>query len=157
MVFGLFRRKEKTQAALARTRSGWGGGIASLFRGATLADDAFWEDVEEALMSADVGVETTLKLVEDVRTRVREENVTGRDEVVELFKEEMAVLLEKTDDSVWKWYEGDDLPVKPFVLLVVGVNGVGKTTSIAKLAAHYQRMGKRVVIAAGDTFRAAAI
>jgi fused signal recognition particle receptor len=157
MVFGLFRRKEKTQAALARTRTGWGGGIASLFRGATLADDALWEDVEEALMSADVGVETTLKLVEDVRKRVREENVTGRDEVVELFKEEMAALLEQTDDSVWRWYEGDDLPVKPFVLLIVGVNGVGKTTSIAKLAAHYQRMGKRVVIAAGDTFRAAAI
>ena len=157
MVFGLFRRKEKTQAALARTRRGWGGGIASLFQRGTRADDALWEGVEEALMSADVGVETTLKLVEDVRTRVREEGVTGRDEVVELFKEEMAVLLEPADDSVWKWYEGDDLKVKPFVLLVVGVNGVGKTTSIAKLAAHYQRMGKRVVIAAGDTFRAAAI
>ena len=157
MVFGLFRRKDKTQAALAKTRRGWGGGIASLFQRGTLADDALWEDVEEALMSADVGVETTLKLVEDVRTRVREENVTGRDEVVELFKEEMAVLLEPADESAWKWYEGDDLPVKPFVLLVVGVNGVGKTTSIAKLAAHYQRMDKKVIIAAGDTFRAAAI
>ncbi|MDA1036232.1 MAG: signal recognition particle-docking protein FtsY [Chloroflexi bacterium] len=154
MVFRLFKRKEKTTEALARTRKGWGGGLGALFQGATLSDDALWEQVEDALISADVGVDTGLALVNRVRQRVRDEGAT---DVVEMFKEELAVLLDPEDKGIWDWYDQEELPVKPFVLMVVGVNGVGKTTSIAKLTQHYQELGKKVLIGAGDTFRAAAI
>ena len=154
MVFRLFKRKDKTTQALARTRKDWGGGLGALFQGATLSDDALWEQVEDALISSDVGVDTSLGLVNRVRQRVRDE---GASDVVELFKEEMAVLLDPVDPAIWDWYDQPDLPVKPFVLMVIGVNGVGKTTSIAKLTRHYQEMGKKVMVAAGDTFRAAAI
>ena len=157
MVFNFLRRKDKTTDALARTRSGWGGGLAALFQNASLSDERLWEGLEEALISADVGVETSLATVNAVRRRVREEETTDPDEVVELFKEELAFLLEPEDKTFWDWYDRPDLPAKPFVLMVVGVNGAGKTTSIAKLAAHYRRMGKSVLIGAGDTFRAAAI
>ncbi len=157
MVFRFFRRREKTTSALARTRSGWGGGLAALFQGAVLSDDALWESLEEALITADIGVETSLATVERVRRRVREEGVGDPAEAPELFKEELALLLDTEDKSIWDWYDREDLAAKPFVLMVVGVNGVGKTTSIAKMTAHYQQLGKTVLIGAGDTFRAAAI
>jgi fused signal recognition particle receptor len=154
MVFRLFKRKDKTTQALARTRKGWGGGLSALFQGATLSDEALWEQVEDALISSDVGVDASLALVNRVRQRVRDESAT---DVVEMFKQEMAVLLDPVDTTIWDWYDQPELPVKPFVLMVVGVNGVGKTTSIAKMTRHYQEMGKKVMVAAGDTFRAAAI
>ena len=154
MVFRLFRHKEKTTEALAKTRKGWGGGLSALFQGATLSDEALWEQVEGALISADVGVNTSLALVNRVRQRVRDESAF---DVIEMFKEEMAVLLDSKDKAVWDWYDQENLPAKPFVLMVVGVNGVGKTTSIAKLTKHYQELGKTVMVGAGDTFRAAAI
>jgi fused signal recognition particle receptor len=157
MVFRLFRSKDKTSKALARTRKGWGGGLGSLFQGATLSDDALWEQVEDALISSDVGVDTSLALVNRVRQRVREEGAPSASDVVEMFKEEMAVLLDPKDKTIWDWYDQEDLAAKPFVLMVVGVNGVGKTTSTAKLAKHYQELGKTVMVGAGDTFRAAAI
>jgi fused signal recognition particle receptor len=154
MAFKLFRRKDKTNDALARTRKGWGGGLSALFQGATLSDDSLWEEVEDALISSDVGVDTSLALVNRVRQRVRDE---GSSDVVEMFKEEMAVLLDPKDTGIWDWYDQEELAAKPFVLMVVGVNGVGKTTSIAKLTQHYQSLGKKVMVGAGDTFRAAAI
>ena len=154
MVFRLFKRKQKTSQALARTRKGWGGGLAALFENATLSDESLWEQVEDALISADVGVDTSLALVNRVRQRVREEGAT---DVVEMFKEEMAVLLDPEDKTVWDWYDQETLPVKPFVLMIVGVNGAGKTTSIAKLVKHYHSLGMKVLVGAGDTFRAAAI
>jgi fused signal recognition particle receptor len=154
MVFRLFKRKDKTTQALARTRKGRGGGLGALFQGATLSDESLWEEVEDALISSDVGVDASLALVNRVRQRVRDEGAT---DVVEMFKEEMAVLLDPVDPTIWDWFDQPDLPVKPFVLMVVGVNGVGKTTSIAKMTRHYQEMGKKVMVAAGDTFRAAAI
>ena len=157
MVFNFLRRKDKTSHALARTRKGWGGGLASLFQGAMLSDERLWEGLEDALISADVGVETSLEVVNGVRQRVREEGVSDPDEVIELFKEELAFLLDPADKSFWNWYDQEQLAAKPFVLMIVGVNGSGKTTSIAKIAAHYQRMGKSVLIGAGDTFRAAAV
>jgi fused signal recognition particle receptor len=157
VVFRLFKRKDKTTQALAQTRKGWGGGLTSLFQGAVLSDDALWEQVEDALISADIGVDTALALVNGVRQKVRESGATDAADVVEMFKEEMAVLLDPEDTSVWDWYDREELSVKPFVLMVVGVNGVGKTTSIAKIAQHYQNLGKKVMVGAGDTFRAAAI
>ena len=157
MALNFLRRKEKTTGALARARSGWGGGLSALFQSASLSDERLWEGMEEALISADVGVETSLAVVNAVRRRVREEEVSDPAEVLELFKEELAFLLEPPDKTFWDWYDRPDLPAKPFVLMVVGVNGAGKTTSIAKLAAHYRDMGKSVLIGAGDTFRAAAV
>ncbi len=157
MVFRFFRRKEKTSGALARTRAGWGGGLSSLFQGAVLSDESLWESLEDALISADVGVDASLALVNRVRQRVRDEGISNPADAPELFKEELAVLLDPADTTIWDWYDREDLAAKPFVLMVVGVNGVGKTTSIAKLTAHYQRLGKSVLIGAGDTFRAAAI
>ena len=157
MALNFLRRKDKTTGALARARSGWGGGLSALFQSASLSDKRLWEGMEEALVSADVGVETSLAVVNAVRRRVREEEIGGAGEVLELFKEELAFLLEPPDKTFWDWYDRPDLPAKPFVLMVVGVNGAGKTTSIAKLAAHYRDMGKSVLIGAGDTFRAAAI
>jgi fused signal recognition particle receptor len=154
VVFRLFKRKDKTTQALARTRKGWGGGLGALFAGATLSDEALWEKLEDALVSADVGVETSLALVNRVRGRVRDE---GGTDVAEMFKEELALLLDPEDTSVWDWYDREDLPVKPFVLMVVGVNGAGKTTSIAKLVKLYQEDGRKVLLGAADTFRAAAI
>jgi len=154
MVFRLFKRKEKTTAALARTRKGWGGGLGTLFQGATLSDETLWEEVEDALISADVGVDTSLAILNRVRQRVRGE---GSTDVVEMFKEELAALLDPEDTSIWDWYDQEELPMKPFVLMVVGVNGVGKTTSIAKITKHYQEIGKKVIVCAGDTYRAAAI
>ena len=154
MVFRLFKRKDKTTQALARTRKGWGGGLGAFFQSGTLSGEALWEQVEDALISSDVGVDASLALVNRVRQRVRDESAT---DVVEMFKEEMAVLLDPVDTTIWDWYDQPELPVKPFVLMVVGVNGVGKTTSIAKMTRHYQEMGKKVMVAAGDTFRAAAI
>ena len=157
MVFRLFRRKEKTSQALAKTRRGWGGGLSTIFQNATLSDDSLWEELEDALISADVGVDTSLATVNKVRQRVREEGMADTAAVIETFKEEMAVLLDPPDKSIWDWYDQEALPASPLVLMVVGVNGVGKTTSIAKMTQHYQALGKKVVIGAGDTFRAAAI
>ena len=131
--------------------------MRAIFARGALGSDALWEAVEEALITADVGVETSLGLVNAVRERVRQEGTRGAGDVVEMFKEEMAVLLDPKDKSIWDWYDQENLKAKPFVLLIVGVNGAGKTTSIAKLAAHYAKLGKRVIIGAGDTFRAAAI
>ena len=142
MVFRLFRKKDTTRRALARTRRGWGGGIRSLFEGAALSDEALWERLEDALIAADVGVDASLGLVNAVRERVRAEGAADADAVAELFKEEMALLLDPADPSIWDWYDQPELPAKPFVLLVVGVNGTGKTTSVAKLAHHYGLMGQ---------------
>ena len=157
MLSRLFRRKEKTKAALLKTRRGWGGSIGAILGRGPLADDTLWEEVEEALVVADVGVKTTAELLHRVRQRVREEKVASAEEVVELLKGEMAALLEPEDKSIWDWYDQKELRAKPLVLLVAGANGVGKTTSIAKLAYHYQQLGKRVILGAADTFRAAAI
>ncbi len=157
MVLRLFRRKGKTQAALAKTRRGWGGSIAALLRRGPLVDDALWEEMEDALVAADVGVETTTELVQRVRRLVGEERVKSNERVSELFKEEMVRLLRPEDGGAPDAREQETLTAKPFVVLVVGVNGAGKTTSIAKLAYHYGQTGKRVIIAAADTFRAAAI
>ncbi len=109
MVFKLFRRREKTHHALTKTRQGWGGGISAILGRGPLTDDALWEEVEESLVAADVGVKTTQELVRKVRQRVQEEG-TGAAEVVELFKEEMTVLLELEDKSVWDYYDQETLP-----------------------------------------------
>jgi len=147
-MLNLFRRPRKTDQGLRRTREVWWGKVRGLLQrpagGAEL-----WDDLEELLISADVGVSTTTKLIERLRERVRSEKAAA---IEALLKEEIVAILQ-SDDGAEAVAPGEGLRV----ILVIGVNGVGKTTSIAKLAHSLKSQGKRVMLAASDTFRAAAI
>ncbi len=142
--------KKKISDSLARTRSSVFGQITSLFGGGEI-DDELWDDLEALLIQADVGVETTMDLIETVRQRVTREGVTKLADAQSILKEEMQRLLDGNNASDF------DRERLVTVVLVVGVNGSGKTTTIAKLANYYQRQGRKVILAAADTFRAAAI
>jgi fused signal recognition particle receptor len=142
--------KNKIRESLTRTRHSVFGQISGLFGGGEI-DDELWDDLEALLIQADLGVETTMDLIEVVRQRVRQEGVTKPTEAQVILKEEMRNLLDGYAPS-----EIDRTRILT-VILVVGVNGSGKTTTIAKLANHYQKQGKKVILAAADTFRAAAI
>jgi len=120
--------------------------------GKSQVDDAVLDALEELLIAADVGVETTVKIIERLEQRVARDKYLSTKELDQLLKEEIAALLAYTDVASVM----DDLPV-PYVILVVGVNGVGKTTTIGKLAARYQQAGQHVILGAADTFRAAAV
>ena len=145
------QRKEKTARAAEKTRSAWFGRIASLFRGAQLDDD-LWDQVEELLVSADVGIGPAQRLIDRLKQLVREQRVADPEDALGLLKQEMVSVL-----SVAGAEPTPEANEAPLVILVVGVNGSGKTTSIAKLARMYQDDGKRVLLGAADTFRAAAI
>lgn len=141
---------ERFSKRLSRTRNVLSTGIADLFgRG---IDDAAWEGLEEMLISADVGVETTLALVERLRERTRTEGVTTSDGVVALLRDELLLQVDVGDRTLARSTDGE-----PTVWLVTGVNGTGKTTTIGKLAKAQRDQGRKVMLAAGDTFRAAAI
>ncbi len=152
----LLRSEEKTveeqkiQQSLTKTRQGIFGRIGSLFQANEITDD-LWEELEALLIQADVGVNTTLKLVETVKARVAREGIKRTEDAYTILKEEMVALFGEAPPMAI------DVPRLLTVVLVVGVNGSGKTTSIAKLAHYYKRRGRRVVLAAADTFRAAAI
>ncbi len=143
--------REKTASAVEKTRSTWFGRVAGVFSRGQL-DDETWDELEELLIGADVGVGPTQRLLERLKERVREERTSRPEDAVEILKQEMVDIL-TVDDG------GSSLAVDqpPLVLLIVGVNGAGKTTSIAKIARWYQESDKRVLLAAADTFRAAAI
>jgi fused signal recognition particle receptor len=150
--------EEKTEQALARTRRSWFGRIAGILDRGKIDED-LWLDLEEVLLGADVGVKTTEKILHDVRDRIEKEHVRDAHEVRALLKEEMVGILESVPFKGALWGPDEDaapLP-GPGVILVVGVNGTGKTTTIGKLAYLYRQNGEQVVVAAGDTFRAAAI
>jgi fused signal recognition particle receptor len=157
-VFGLFRRTPaqqaeddaKIQASLAKTRQGFFGRIGGLFQANEVTDET-WDELEELLIQADLGINTALQLVERLRARVQREHLKRVEDVRAALKDELVALLAHPPlTSV-------DDPRLLTVVLIVGVNGSGKTTSIAKLARYYKARGKRVVLAAADTFRAAAI
>ena len=157
-MFGIFKRnreanKIRTQEGVKRSRDRWFGRVLDLLRSSRL-DDSVWEELEEILISSDVGVETSLRVIEDLKERVRREALEDPDQVFEYLKDALAQDLEQ-DTPADVWLEAE-LPDTPFVILMVGVNGVGKTTSIAKLAHHFTQAGKKVVLGAADTFRAAA-
>lgn len=140
---------ESLRKGLQRTRQSFFGRIAQAL-GSTEIDDETWDDIEGLLIQADVGVETTIHLVERVRERVRKEGLTRQDQLQQALQEELRALL---NDPPPLNLSGRDLSV----VLVVGVNGCGKTTSIGKMAYRLKNAGRNPVIAAGDTFRAAAI
>ena len=141
---------EKIEESLQKTRSGIFSQIGSLFQENEVSDE-LWEELEEALIVADVGMDTTVELVESTRDRVQLEGVNRSEDAYLILKQEMVKLLQA--DEPLQIEEPRILTV----VLVVGVNGSGKTTTIGKLALRYKERGKRVVLAAGDTFRAAAI
>jgi fused signal recognition particle receptor len=147
--------EEKTEAALGRTKRSWFGRIAGILDRPRIDED-LWLELEEVLLGADVGVRTTEKVLDAVRGRVEEDRVTDPLEVRELLKDELFDILVSVPFKGALWSE-DATPPRPGVILVVGVNGTGKTTSIGKLAHLYRQQGDQVVVAAGDTFRAAAI
>ena len=152
-MLGFLRRvtQEKTDRAVAKTRGAWFGHITSLFAGGRLDDEA-WEELEELLVAADVGAATAQELLSRVRGLVREERADGPEGALAILKREMAAMLAVAAGDTMR-VEGD----VPQVVLLVGVNGAGKTTSAAKLARLYLDQDKRVLLAAADTFRAAAI
>ncbi|MDP3063656.1 MAG: signal recognition particle-docking protein FtsY [Chloroflexota bacterium] len=155
-MFGLFKRdKRKTEEGVRRSREGLFGRLAGLLRGARL-DQSLWDEMEEVLVSADVGVATATELVVHLQSVAKEQRLTRPEELLEALKARLVAILDGDGRSSAPWPEGDAAP-KPFVVLVVGVNGVGKTTSIAKLASQLKASGKSVVLGAADTFRAAAI
>jgi fused signal recognition particle receptor len=137
------------RARLSRSRESFGSGLAALFRSGL--DEQVYEELEERLIAADVGVEAATVIVDGLRQRAREQHLSDPDEVLALLKELLRLELSVTDRTLARRDDG------PTTWLVTGVNGTGKTTSIGKLAARHTRGGEKVVIAAADTFRAAAI
>ena len=146
----------KLWESLARTRGSFFGQIAGLF-GASDIGDELWDDLEALLIQADVGVDTTLALVGTVKDRVAHEGIIKAAAVQAVLKEEMLALLDPQSAHAGNARTAPDRQRLLTVILVVGVNGSGKTTTIAKLAHHYRKQGRQVTLAAADTFRAAAI
>ena len=141
---------EKLKQGLSKTKSNFDEKINQVFSGFRKVDEELLEELEEALIMSDVGVETSTKIINKLREKIKKQNIKEEQEVKKALKEEIQEILEKEESSL-------KLETKPSVILVVGVNGVGKTTSIGKMANRIQKEGKKVVVAAADTFRAAAV
>ncbi|MGF1680869.1 signal recognition particle-docking protein FtsY [Photobacterium minamisatsumaniensis] len=136
---------------LKRTKTNFGSGFMGLFRGKKI-DDELFEELEEQLLVADVGMDTTLKIIENLTDKASRKDMQDGEALYGLLKDELGEMLAKVEQPLVV-----DTSKKPFVILMVGVNGVGKTTTIGKLAKQFQNEGKSVMLAAGDTFRAAAV
>ena len=141
---------DKLKNGLNKTKESINGKINDVFSNFRKVDEDFLEELEEILIMSDIGVETSTKIIQNLRERMKKEKIEDEEEVKTALREEMKKILEVTDISL-------HLDTKPSVILVIGVNGVGKTTSIGKIANRLARDGKSVVIAAADTFRAAAV
>jgi fused signal recognition particle receptor len=149
-------KKETLDKGLSKTKENIFSKISKTLVGKSKVDDDVLDQLEEILISADVGVETTLKIIERLQERVQRDKYVGTNELNKMLKEEITVLLTEHEAE-----EHDDFsfstPHKPYVIMVVGVNGVGKTTTIGKLAYQFKQAGKSVMLGASDTFRAAAV
>ena len=154
----LFGKKEKEQLdkGLEKTREGFFSRITKAIAGKSQVDDEVLDQLEEAMISADVGVDTTLAIIEKIQQRVARDKYLGTDELNGILQEEIRSILVDDENDTIKHFE---LPEgkKPFIVLVVGVKGVGKTTTIGKLASNFKAAGKSVMLGAADTFRAAAV
>ena len=158
-LFGLFGKKKEAAAAseeshaleagLQRSREGFIGRLTRAVAGKSNVDDEVLDHLEEVLVGSDVGVETTLRIIERIQQRVKRDKYVGTSELNAVLREEIAVLMKDPAPM--------DPAVKPYVIMVVGVNGVGKTTTIGKLAHAFKKEGKTVLLGAADTFRAAAV
>lgn len=157
-LFGLFNKKKKEtlDKGLEKTKQSVFSKLARAVAGKSKVDDEVLDDLEEVLITSDVGVDTTLKVIKRIEDRVARDKYVSTSELNGILRDEIAQLLTETgasDTDSW------DLPTdhKPYVILVVGVNGVGKTTTIGKLAYQFKKAGKKVYLGAADTFRAAAV
>lgn len=149
-------KKETLDKGLEKTKTTFFSKLSKAIAGKSKVDDQVLDNLEEVLISSDVGVVTTLKIIERIEARVLKDNYLGTDELNSILREEIAGLLAETNAG----NETDfttPLNKKPYVIMVVGVNGVGKTTTIGKMASQFKKSGKKVVLGAADTFRAAAI
>ncbi|MCK9292059.1 MAG: signal recognition particle receptor subunit alpha, partial [Bacteroidales bacterium] len=157
-IFSFFSREKKQELdkGLEKTRESVFSKISKVIVGKSKVDDEVLDELEEVLITSDVGVHTTLKIIERIEVRVARDKYLGASELNRILKEEIAALLQENQTTD---IEGFDFPERdtPYVILVVGVNGVGKTTTIGKLAYNFKQAGKSVVLGAADTFRAAAV
>ncbi len=154
----LFGKKEKEilEQGLQKTRQGFFAKITRAIAGKSKVDEEVLDNLEEALVSADVGIETTVKIIERIEKRVAKDKYMDSSGLNKMLQEEIEQMLVDAPGS--NSYAFDtELPAKPYIILVVGVNGVGKTTTIGKLAYHFKNAGKSVLLGAADTFRAAAV
>jgi fused signal recognition particle receptor len=155
---GIFSRdkKESLNKGLEKTKESVFRKLSRAVVGKSSVDAEVLDNLEEVLITSDVGVDTTLNIIERIEKRVSQDKYMGTSELNLILKEEIAGLLSEHDDGL-SFSFNDALPRKPYVIMVVGVNGVGKTTTIGKLAWHFKQAGKKVYMGAADTFRAAAV
>src|SRR5690606_3242790 len=161
-LFDFFKKKQETPEAqealdkgLEKTKEGFLSKITKAVVGKSTVDDEVLDQLEEVLVTSDVGVETTLKIIERIQARVARDKYVSASELDGLLREEIQALLAENNSNDFDHFEYGDH--KPYVIMVVGVNGVGKTTTIGKLAHQLKEAGNRVVLGAADTFRAAAV
>lgn len=157
-IFSFFskEKKEKLDQGLEKTKTSLFDKISKALVGKSTVDDGFLDELEEILVTSDVGIETTLKIISRLQERVAQDKYINTSELNRLLKDEIARLLEENKSELPEDFENLN-GKKPYVVMVVGVNGVGKTTTIGKLAHQYKKAGKKVVLGAADTFRAAAV
>ncbi len=157
-IFGFFskEKKEDLDKGLQKTNEGFLGKLTRAIAGKSTVDVEVLDNLEEALISSDVGLETTIKIIKNIEERVARDKFTSTGELNRIMKEEVSALFVNDQNESFANF---DLPSgkKPYVIMVVGVNGAGKTTTIGKLAYQFKKAGKKVMLGAGDTFRAAAV
>ena len=141
---------DKLKTGLSKTKDSLDEKINGIFSTFRKVDEEFLEELEEILIMSDIGMDTSVKIIDNLRKRIKKDNIQDEEEVKKALREEIMSIFDETDSSL-------KLDTKPSVILVVGVNGVGKTTSIGKIANRLVKNGKKVVVAAADTFRAAAV
>lgn len=156
-IFGKKEKKESLEQGLEKTREGFFGKLSKAIAGKSTVDEEVLDNIEDALVSADVGVDTTVKIIDALEQRVARDKYLNTAELNSILKEEIENLLAASHQDTT--YENFELPAghTPHIILVVGVNGVGKTTTIGKLAHNFSLAGKSVLLGAADTFRAAAV
>ena len=141
---------DKLKNGLNKTKTSFDEKINNVFKNFRKVDEDFLDELEEILIMSDIGMDTSIKIISSLRERIKKEKIQDEEDVKQALREEMQKILDVTDIGL-------HLNTKPSVILVVGVNGVGKTTSIGKMANRLAKDGKKVVVAAADTFRAAAV
>ena len=157
--FGRKSKEEEKQTldeGLAKTKTSFFQKLTKSILGKSTVDDEVLDNLEETLITSDVGVDTTLKIIDHLQERIKRDRYISTNELNSILKAEVAQLLSQTQNNFPADFDSP-MPHKPYVILVVGVNGVGKTTTIAKLAYRYKQAGKKVMLGAADTFRAAAV
>jgi fused signal recognition particle receptor len=157
-IFGLFggQNKDTLNKGLEKTKENVIKKLSRAVMGKSHVDEEVLDNLEEVLISSDVGVDTTLRIIKRIEARVANDKYMGTEELNRILREEIAVLLEENSSGNLTG-TFTDLPQRPYVIMVVGVNGVGKTTTIGKLAYHFKKANQKVLLGAADTFRAAAI